>query len=316
MTIADNIKYQFSSGGYLIRLLYINCGVFILMKLALLICVLFELPITDQIAYLELPANLHTLLRTPWTLLTYMFVHVDFWHIIFNMLALYWFGRIFLDYLSQKQLVGVYVLGGLAGAIIYLIALNTIPYFSSMRDSSYLLGASASVMALVFAIVSYSPNSGVNLAFLGYIKLKYIGLFIILLDIAGFSDSYMGGTMAHVGGALFGLLYGYLLRKSNVDLTTPVTAIINFFVNIWPSKSNRKAGHKFNKKIFKTKKAKNKAQSQSQSNTHSNAEKNKYDSEKEKEARIDAILAKIKKSGYTNLTAEEKQELFDLSNKK
>ena len=231
MPVFQELKRQFGTGGYLVRLLYINCGIFIILKLALVACMLFELPV-DWVPYMELPSSLGRLLRTPWTVLTYMFVHVDFLHAIFNLLALYWFGKIFLRYFSQKQLVGVYVLGGLAGALTYVMALNTIPYFDDMHDFSYLIGASASVMGIIFASVSYYPDDSIGLALIGEIKLKYVGLAVFLLDVIGFSSSDLGGTMAHAGGALSGLLYGFLLRKKNVDLSSPVTAIMNFFSDV------------------------------------------------------------------------------------
>lgn len=298
MPVFQELKRQFGTGGYLVRLLYINCGMFIILKLALVACMLFELPV-DWVPYLELPSSLGRLLRTPWTVLTYMFVHVDFLHAIFNLLALYWFGKIFLRYFSQKQIVGVYVLGGLAGALTYVMALNTIPYFDDMHDFSYLIGASASVMGIIFASVSYYPDDSIGLALIGEIKLKYVGLAVFLLDVIGFSSSDLGGTMAHAGGALSGLLYGFLLRKKNVDLSSPVTAIMNFF-------SDLRSGIRKRKPKMKVKVNPGRPKTDEEWNKHNNS----------RNSRIDSILEKIKKSGYANLSDEEKRELFDLSNKK
>lgn len=296
MSIFQDLKRQFSNGGYLVRLLYINCCVFIILKIAIVLCMLFELPV-NWVLYLELPSSMSALIRTPWTILSYMFVHVDLWHIIFNMLALYWFGKIFLQYFSQKQLAGVYILGGISGAIIYLLALNTVPYFNSLRYSSYLIGASASVMSIIFTVVAHYPDQNINLALIGNIKLKYIGLAIFLLDVIGFSTTDMGGTMAHIGGAVFGLIYGILLRTKNIDLSTPFSSIMDFFVNLRHHKKKTK---------FKVKTNFDKPKSDSEWNQKNNS----------RNCRIDAILEKIKKSGYANLSDEEKQELFDLSNKK
>lgn len=298
MPVFQELKRQFGTGGYLVRLLYINCGMFIILKLALVACMMFELPV-DWVPYLELPSSLGRLLRTPWTVLTYMFVHVDFLHAIFNLLALYWFGKIFLRYFSQKQLVGVYILGGFAGAFTYVLALNTIPYFGDMRDFSYLIGASASVMGIIFASAAYYPDDSIRLALIGEIKLKYVGLAVFLLDVIGFSSSDLGGTMAHAGGALSGLLYGLLLRKKNVDLSSPVTAIMNFF-------SDLHSGMRKRKPKMKVKVNPGRPKTDEEWNKHNNSRNN----------RIDSILEKIKKSGYANLSDEEKRELFDLSNKK
>lgn len=298
MPVFQELKRQFGTGGYLVRLLYINCGMFIILKLALVACMLFELPV-DWVPYLELPSSLGRLLRTPWTVLTYMFVHVDFLHAIFNLLALYWFGKIFLRYFSQKQLVGVYILGGFAGAFTYVMALNTIPYFGDMRDFSYLIGASASVMGIIFASAAYYPDDSIRLALIGEIKLKYVGLAVFLLDVIGFSSSDLGGTMAHAGGALSGLLYGFLLRKKNVDLSSPVTAIMNFFFDLHSGMRKRKPK-------MKVKVNPGRPKTDEEWNKQNNSRNN----------RIDSILEKIKKSGYANLSDEEKRELFDLSNKK
>lgn len=298
MPVFQELKRQFGTGGYLVRLLYINCGMFIILKLALVACMLFELPV-DWVPYLELPSSLGRLLRTPWTVLTYMFVHVDFLHAIFNLLALYWFGKIFLRYFSQKQIVGVYILGGFAGAFTYVLALNTIPYFGDMRDFSYLIGASASVMGIIFASAAYYPDDSIRLALIGEIKLKYVGLAVFLLDVIGFSSSDLGGTMAHAGGALSGLLYGFLLRKKNVDLSSPVTAIMNFF-------SDLRSGIRKRKPKMKVKVNPGRPKTDEEWNKQNNS----------RNSRIDSILEKIKKSGYANLSDEEKRELFDLSNKK
>ena len=300
MPVFQELKRQFGTGGYLVRLLYINCGIFIILKLALVACMLFELPV-DWIPYLELPSSLGRLLRTPWTVLTYMFVHVDFLHAIFNLLALYWFGKILLRYFSQKQLVGVYILGGFAGAFTYVLALNTIPYFGDMRDFSYLIGASASVMGIIFASAAYYPDESIRLALIGEIKLKYVGLAVFLLDVIGFSSSDLGGTMAHAGGALSGLLYGLLLRKKNVDLSSPVTAIMNFFSDLHSGMRKRKRKPKMKVKV-------------NPGRPKTDEEWNKQNNSRN--SRIDSILEKIKKSGYANLSDEEKRELFDLSNKK
>lgn len=296
MSIFQDLKRQFRSGDYLTRLLYINCGIFLILKIALVICMLFEFPV-NWILYLELPSSLSVLAHTPWTIFSYMFVHVDFLHIIFNLLALYWFGKLFLQYLSQKQLVGVYILGGITGALVYILTLNTIPYFSVLRHSSYLIGTSASVMAIIFTVVAHYPDDNIRIPLIGNIKLKYIGLAVFLLDVMGVSATDLGGTMAHIGGAAFGLVYGILLRTKNVDLSAPFSSIMDFFANL--SRYKKKPKMKVKTNFYKPK-------SDSEWNQKNNS----------RNRRMDAILEKIKKSGYANLSDEEKQELFDLSNKK
>lgn len=287
----SEIKREFSNGNYLTRLLFINCGAFVILKLILVVLMLFELPV-GWVQYVELPSDLGKLLRTPWTLFTYMFLHVDLLHVIFNLFALYWFGKIFLSFLNQKQLVGVYILGGLAGAFFYVSALNVIPYFSTVKSSSYLLGASASVMSVIFAMAAYAPNESIHIALIGDVKLKYIGLAVFIVDIVGFSSTDPGGCMAHIGGAVMGYAYGALLSKKHLDLSYPVSVILNFFADF----------------SFKRKpKIKVKQGQRPKTDEEWNKAKNN------KNARIDSILEKIKKSGYTSLSEEEKKDLFDLS---
>jgi len=134
------------------------------------------------IQYLSVPASLNHLLTQPWSLVSYMFLHVDFFHILFNMLWLFWFGKIFLDYLNGKQLIWVYLLGGISGALLYILAYNIFPVFQVNVENSYALGASASIMAVVAAIATLMPEYPLNLLFIGRIKLKHIAIFTIVID--------------------------------------------------------------------------------------------------------------------------------------
>ena len=127
--ILEEIKQSFSRGNYLTRLIYINAGVFVIVKLMSVIST-YVLGISNLwITYLELPAFVQTLLRQPWSIITCMFMHHDFIHLIFNLLTLYWFGKIFTDYFNQKQLVGLYFLGGIGGAIFYVLAYSLLGDF-------------------------------------------------------------------------------------------------------------------------------------------------------------------------------------------
>ena len=168
-SIWEGIKTSFKEGDNLSKLIYINLGVFLLVKLAAVFAFLFGLASNEGnfiLNWLTLPADTSDLLYRPWTVFSYMFLHEGFLHILFNMLWLYWFGRIFLSLLDQKKLLSVYLIGGLTGASIFVFAFNLFPVFENF-DHSVALGASASVMAVMFATVSYSPNYIVNLAFIG-----------------------------------------------------------------------------------------------------------------------------------------------------
>ena len=235
--ILEEIKQNFKDGSYLTRLIYINAGVFLVVKLLSVI-----LGATGYsniwISYLELPAFLQTLIRQPWSIITYMFMHHDFIHLIFNLLTLYWFGKIFVDYFNQKQLVGLYFLGGIGGAIFYLAAFNITNTLNANIFFSYLLGASASVMAIIFALVKYCPNQEINLALIGPVKLKYLGIAMLVLDVIGTTSVNAGGSISHIGGAVTGYLFAKLMINSGKDITEPVNRVISLINDLF--KQNKK----------------------------------------------------------------------------
>ena len=168
MGIWDDIKNTFRNGSNLIRLIYINIAVFITdhFQLPLLVFLLI-IPRSPKkhLILFQFLHRLKPLLVRPWTIITYMFVHKDIWHILFNMLWLYWFGTIFLEYLDQRKLVAVYLLGGISGAVVYILSFNIFPAFAGIVAESVAIGASASVMAIVIAIAAYVPDYTVHLFF-------------------------------------------------------------------------------------------------------------------------------------------------------
>ncbi|MEE0989874.1 MAG: rhomboid family intramembrane serine protease [Paludibacteraceae bacterium] len=296
--ILEEIKQSFSRGNYLTRLIYINAGVFVIVKLMSVIST-YVLGVSNLwITYLELPAFVQTLLRQPWSIITYMFMHHDFIHLIFNLLTLYWFGKIFTDYFSQKQLVGLYFLGGIGGAIFYVLAYNFVPNLNLHIFFSYLIGASASVMAIIFALVRYIPDEEVNLALIGPVKLKYLGIAMLVLDVIGTTSINAGGSIAHIGGALIGFLFAHLILNSKKDITEPVNKVISWVNNLF--KQNKKPKFTVHRNTSKT-------------DEEWNVEN--HNRRRENNEEIDRILEKIKKTGYANLSDEEKKKLFDLSNK-
>lgn len=295
--ILEEIKQSFNKGNYLTRLIYINAGVFLVVQLLSVVFYLLDIS-NIWFTYLELPAFFHTLMKQPWSIITYMFMHRDLIHLIFNLLALYWFGKIFIDYFSQKQLVGLYILGGIGGAIFYLIAYNITNTFQYNIFFSYLIGASASVMAIIFALVRYIPDEEINLALIGPVKLKYLGIGMLILDIIGTTSGNAGGSIAHIGGAVTGYLFGHLMINSGKDITQPINKLITWVNDFF--KRNKKPKFTVHKNTSKT---------DEEWNIENNNRKRKNNEE------IDRILDKIKKTGYANLSDEEKKKLFDLSNK-
>lgn len=291
-SVLEELKQNFTKGTALVKFIYVNVAVFLVYNLAYLL--LFFWNQEDTAAYyitqwLAIPASLPALLLKPWTIITYMFYHQDIWHILFNMLFLYWFGNIFLMYFDSKKFTSIYFLGGILGGIFYLTAFNTLSVFKGGSDFSVLLGASASVMAIVFAISLYVPNFKVNMLFFGEVKLIYIALFTVVLDLIMIPKENPGGHIAHLGGALLGFLFVFQYRKG-IDITRGFTKLIDFIGSLLKPRK-LKVAHKKPVNDMDYRKA-------------------RVDTQKE----IDRILDKISKGGYESLTKEEKETLFRMGN--
>lgn len=290
MGIADQVRDTFKRGSALIKLIYINAAVFLLIKIIQVLAFLFGFSgvSTVLVHWLSVPADIPTLITRPWSIFTYMFLHEGFFHILFNLLWLYVFGRIFLMYLNEKKLLSVYLVGGLAGAALYIISFNIFPAFREVVSLSLALGASASVMAIVIAISVYVPNFSINLLFLGPVKLKYIAIFTIVLDVLSIPSSNSGGHIAHLGGALFGYLYISQYRKGKV-ITSGFDRFMDNVFALFKPKPKFKVTHK---------------QHRPKTDIEYNKEKAK------RQEKINKILEKISKKGYESLTREEKEILF------
>ena len=290
MTIAEEIKDSFKHGSVLTRLIYINIAVFLVIRIIYVVFYLTGNEFNLQ-HYLSLPADIDQLLRAPWTLFTYMFLHWDFLHILFNVLWLYWLGRIFLMYFNENQLLGVYLLGGLTGGAFFVLTYNMFPAFSNVIVFSRLLGASASVIAIIMAIATYVPNHTINLLFIGPVKMKHLALFSIILYIIGIASSNAGGNLAHIGGAAFGFVFAKVYRNQHADITCWLT---NIFASI--------------KSLFNFRRPPVKVTYRSERNEH--IEYNRGKNIKQDE--INRVLDKISKSGYDSLTKQEKELLFKM----
>lgn len=237
---------------------------------------------------LACPASFDTLIRRPWTLITSLFLHVNFGHIFFNMLMLLMTGRIFRSYLSDKQLWITYFLGGICGNLLYMLSYNIFPVFSPVMDQSVALGASGSIMAIMAAITAYRPNHTISLLFIGEVKLKWITLIFVIIDLLSIDGDNPGGHIAHLGGVIYGFIsvlfymkkiqWGF--RKKNTQRKKKYATASNFEYDKRPETDEqynaRKADH---------------------------------------QAKIDAILDKISKNGYDSLSKEEKDFLFFASKK-
>lgn len=295
MDIIQNIKQTFQRGNALTRLIYINAAVFVTLKLVIIFMQLFNTPGHYIISYLAIPADLNQLLHRAWTPLTYMFLHQDIWHFLFNMLTLYWFGKMFLLYFSEKQMTGLYIVGGLSAAAFYIVSLNLFPYYAGILPHSLLLGASGSVMAIILATAVQAPDMEMRLLLLGGVKLKYIAVFFVLISLFGITSENGGGELAHLGGALAGYLFIVSLRQGK-DLTKGVNSILDGVYN-----------------LFRPRRLEVKPNPHRRQAPMTDAEFNM--NKARKMAEIDRILDKIKTSGYESLSADEKKRLFDQGNK-
>lgn len=292
-TILDNIKYRFKQKDILIQLIIVNVAVFLILVVIGIVGKLFKLDTVNLIPYIAVTSDLSLLIKRPWTLFTYMIVHIDFLHILFNMLMLFWFGQIFLSYFSSKNLGSLYLLGGLAGAVLYIVTFNTIPYYLEMNHPP-MIGASASVMAIIFAAAFYRPNAVVNLFMVFRLKIIYIAIFMFVIDFISLdSDSNPGGHIAHIGGAVMGYIFAKQYLKGK-DITRWLNKMIDSIVNLTKPRPSKK---------MKVKYKKTETDHQYNQRRHNETEE------------IDRILDKIKASGYSSLSAEEKKRLFDASKK-
>jgi membrane associated rhomboid family serine protease len=281
-TLWQNIQYKMLRSGSRINLLIgINVFIYLIVNVASVLGrFLFQTDIIDLFSkeYLLLPSFLPKLLNHFWTPLTYMFMHAGVFHILFNMLWLYWLGQIFEEYLGNKRTIGLYILGGLTGALFFVAAYNIFPFFSTAVTDSTVVGASASVMAIVVATATLLPDYSLSLMFIGPVKLKWIAIFYVVIDFLGIAGPNAGGEFAHLGGALFGFIYIRQLQRGH-DWIGAITGIFR-------SRSKMKVAAK-------------------------NSDKNQ--SGKPRQEEIDRILDKISQTGYDSLNKQEKEILFRAS---
>ncbi|MBL6590882.1 MAG: rhomboid family intramembrane serine protease [Flavobacteriaceae bacterium] len=275
MELKDKLKYSLSVMGQLQKLIVINILFFIIPLLLNTFLWLFELKDISILGYFVVEADLMSLIFKPWSLITYGFLHGSFSHLFWNMIMLFYFGNILVNYFGDKRLLNVFFNGILFGGIIYIISYNLFPVFTGV--SSKMIGSSAGVMAILFYITSYNPNHTIRFFFVN-IKLLYIAVFLLLMDIIQIPVENSGGHIAHLGGALI----GFLMFRSFKGID-----FVDIYTNLTTKKNNKKI--KRNKTF-----------------SGSNFDQTK----------IDFILDKISESGYESLTKDEKNYLFKASNKK
>lgn len=291
--------FQRYNNGH-VQLIIINLAVFVVMGVVMVITMVSGLgdwwaAIHEQF---QIPARFSEFVTRPWTLLTYMFMHdlSGILHILFNMLIMYWFGRLFVEYLGSDKLVAVYLLGGIAGGVVYLLAYNIIPFFATQAEAHRIgmVGASASVNAIIVATATLLPNYTFFLLFIGPVRIKYIAAVFVFLSFLGTVGGNAGGNLAHLGGALMGFIYMKQLQ-AGINWGGWITVTLEWLKDLFKEKPRVKVSYR--KERTTTPKA-------------SSSEKGSYTQEE-----IDRILDKISEGGYESLTKDEKEKLFNASKK-
>ncbi|MBN4061606.1 rhomboid family intramembrane serine protease [Bacteroidales bacterium AH-315-I05] len=293
--IFEDLKNTFrQKNNGLVQLIVVNVVVFVLVNIFIAILLMAKANAFLPIDLLALPANFSKLLVRFWTPFTYMFLHEGFFHILFNMIWLYWLGKIQKEYLGDRSVISTYILGGLAGGLLFIPLYNLFHLIApgTVNINAPLLGASAGVMAVVFASATLLPNFTIRLFLIGNVRLKYLALgALVLTSIIDFSSN-TGGKIAHLGGAIYGYLYIKNLQKGN-DWSKIFYGLLDNITGYFYKKKKMRVAYKRPK-----------------SDTKHNADMAR------RQEKIDTILDKISKSGYESLTKEEKDFLFRASNKK
>ena len=281
MNILDDLKLQYKTGGMVQKLIFWNIGCFLL---SLVFFYSFSVGKFQIPYWIALSSDLGTFIKTPWTLVTFNFFHYGFFHLIFNLLVLHFAGRLFSTYFTDRQLLGVYILGGVFSGITFILS------YIVIAKVGLLVGASGAIMAILLSATTYAPFMLLRIPLIGIVKLWHVTFVILLLDLIQLPLDNTGGHIAHLGGALFGFLYIKLLQ-SGTDLSKGISMILDFFVNV--SKPKKKTPFK---KVHR--------------NTTKKAVNSFQDNKDLTQKQIDDILDKISKSGYDSLTKEEKEFLF------
>lgn len=299
-TIINDIQQKIRNGNPVTRLIIINVAVFLVISIFRILSFLsgesgFVHSLEDFLKeILSLPISFEGLLYRPWTLITYMFTHFALMHIFWNMISLFWFGQILSEYTSGRKIIPLFLLGGIVGAIITIILITVIPSLTIYQGAP-MIGASAGVTAIIVAAATLVPEVRMNLMFIGPVKLIYVALFVIFIDILNLASyNNIGGNLAHLGGALMGYIFIVQYKKGQ-DMAKPINRFFDWVTNLFGggNKSKMKVVHK-------------RKMSDEEYNMIQNVN----------QRQVDAILDKISKSGYESLSKTEKEILFRASNKK
>lgn len=318
-SVWDDVKRSFRYGDTTVQLIMVNIGVWVILILAGLIAMPWGGNITSiTINYMAVPSDAAKLLWKPWTVITYMFTHIGLMHILFNMLFLFWFGRVVSNLVGNHRIIPLFVYGGLAGFLMYFVCALIFPLFGQHIGGT-MHGASAGVSAVMWAAVTLVPRHTFNLVLIGPVEIKYIALFKLLMDLIAIQGGVnVGGSLAHIGGAILGYIFIRQLQNRNdigVGLNNFLDNIKKYFTTMSQPKPKRaKQPKREQPKQKKTRKGP-KMGYKNPNKQRDETVKGERRMDIDDQARIDAILDKIKEAGYDSLTKEEKEFLFKASKK-
>lgn len=291
----SDIRYWLKQENTVNHLMFVNIAVFVILGIIYLLAFLRldVAAVIHEVVLYNLQLNIYNneLLYKPWGLLTYMFVHTGIFHIFFNMLNLYWFGNMFRSTLGNKRVLPLYLLAGIIGALVYILFYYALPPTNMLGGP--MIGASAAVMCFLVASATLMPNVEIGLLFLGHIRLKWVAMGVIVIDLIAIPGGNVGGILAHLGGAAFGYAYVRILQNNGTDLCAP---LISLFEKISGLFSRQPRPRKFKPKKSPLRVVRNPEPSHA--------------------AKLDQLLDKINEKGYNSLTSDEKQWLKKYSDEK
>ena len=289
---SGNLKYQFARLSIAEKLIAVNVIVFIVNAL---VPFLFGLSKTAVDQWFQLPKDFFDFIGQPWSLVTYSFFHGGLGHIFWNMLLLYFAGRIFLNLFGPKRFTNVYFWGVIFGGLVFLMSYNIFP--GLLATNTALIGASAGVTAILIFVCAYLPNQEVRIIFFN-VKLWQVGVFVVLIDLIQIPMGNAGGHLAHLGGAALGYVYARQLLNGR-DIGEGFSNFLDGIANLFKKRDGSVGGRR------------KKAPMRTVHKRQKVGTNVKIDYDKESHQRkIDSILDKISKSGYESLSKSEKDFLF------
>jgi len=294
-SILNDLKHEFRSGHMITRLIIINIGIYMLTALIKAFAPTFYDNVL--IEWIALPTSFMKFLTRPWTLFTHIFVHSGFWHVVWNLLIFHWLGRIVGDLIGDRHILPIYLLGGIAGAVSIFLAYQIMPGY---MNANYAIGASAAILAVVMVAGLINPDHEIRLLLLGNVKIKFIVVAIIFFDLIGIGNQdNTGGHIAHLGGMILGWFY-YKQLGPKIDLGHRVDNVLDKLMGLFYRQPKKKSSPLTVK--YKSDKIKTMSDRRKESDNATDMQK-----------KVDAILDKIKKSGYDSLTEIEKETLYKAS---